>query len=171
MTTKNVRLVEAALFSAGKPVTVAELSQAEGLDARTVRSALAKLQEEYEEADRAIEIAKIGPKYVMQVRRAYLKGAQPLAAPALSRELLKTAALIGYYQPILQSKLAALAGSGVYEHVKDLEARGLVRLRPKKKSFELSTTRRFLEAFGIDARSRLEVKAWFEAQLSPQAKV
>ena len=36
---KSERVVEAELFSAAKPVTVTELSQISGLDARTVRSA------------------------------------------------------------------------------------------------------------------------------------
>jgi len=166
---KSERVVEAELFSAAKPVTVTELSQISGLDARTVRSALDKLAEEYNGSDRAIEIAKMGPRYAMQVKKDYRDYAWKLSAMEIPKDLLKTASLIAYYQPVLQSKLFDLIGNKVYEHVKALEDIGLVRTKPRKNSFELTTTKKFIETFGIDARSRAEVKAWLEGELSKKS--
>jgi chromosome segregation and condensation protein ScpB len=40
-----------------------------------------------------------------------------------------------------------------------------VKAKPKRKSIELTTTKKFIETFGIDARSRQDVKAWLEGQL------
>jgi len=68
---KSDRVLEAALFSATEPVTVTDLKEVSGLDARTVRSALNKLMDEYNGSDRALEIAKMGPRYAMQVKKAY----------------------------------------------------------------------------------------------------
>ena len=163
---KSERIVEAELFSAAKPVTVTELSQISGLDARTVRSALERLVDEYNSSDRAIEVAKMGPRYAMQVKRDYKDYAWKLATMEIPKDVLKTASLIAYYQPVLQSKLFDLVGNKVYEHVKSLEDLGLVRTRPRKNSFELTTTKKFIETFGIDARSRAEVKAWLEGELA-----
>ncbi|UCE92130.1 MAG: SMC-Scp complex subunit ScpB [Methanobacteriota archaeon] len=163
---KSERLVEAALFSAAGPVTVTELREASGLDVRTIRSALKNLTEEYNGSDRAIEIAKMGPRYAMQVKKEYSTPASRLAELSVPKDVLKTASLIAYYQPILQSKLSELLGSKVYGHVRTLDELGLIRCRPKKNSVQLTTTKKFIETFGIDARSRSEVKAWIEGELS-----
>ena len=163
---KSERIVEAALFSAAKPVTVTDIKDASGLDARTIRSALKTLVDEYNDSDRAIEIAKMGPRYAMQVKKEYSTPAANLAELKIPRDVLKTASLIAYYQPVLQSKLFDLVGSKVYGHVKTLEGLGLIRRKPKKNSLELTTTKKFIETFGIDARSRREVKAWIEGELS-----
>lgn len=159
-------MVEAALFSAAGPVTVTELREASGLDVRTIRSALKNLTEEYNGSDRAIEIAKMGPRYAMQVKKEYSTPASRLAELSVPKDVLKTASLIAYYQPILQSKLSELLGSKVYGHVRTLDELGLIRCRPKKNSVQLTTTKKFIETFGIDARSRSEVKAWIEGELS-----
>ncbi len=160
------RIVEAELFSAAKPVTVTDLQTASGLDARTIRTALKKLMDEYNGSDRAIEIAKMGPRYAMQVKKEYATPAGRLAELKVPKDVLKTASLIAYYQPVLQSKMYDLVGAKIYEHVKQLIDLGLVRAKPKRKSVELTTTKKFIETFGIDARSRHDVKSWLEEELS-----
>ncbi len=162
---KSERIVEAELFSAAKPVTVTDLQTASGLDARTIRTALKKLMDEYNDSDRAIEIAKMGPRYAMQVKKEFREPAARLADLKVPKDVLKTASLIAYYQPVLQSKMFDLVGNKIYEHVKELVDLGLVKARPKRKSIELTTTKKFIETFGIDARSRQDVKAWLEEQL------
>jgi segregation and condensation protein B len=163
---KTERIVEAELFSAAKPVTVTDLQTASGLDARTIRSALGKLMDEYNESERAIEIAKMGPRYAMQVKKEYSTQAGRLAELKVPKDVLKTASLIAYYQPVLQSKMFDLVGAKIYDHVKQLVELGLVKAKPKRKSVELTTTKRFIETFGIDARSRQDVKDWLEDQVA-----
>jgi len=163
---KSERIVEAELFSATKPLTVTELQTASGLDSRTIRSALGKLMDEYNESERALEISKMGPRYAMQVKREYSEPAARLADLQVPKDVLKSMSLIAYYQPVLQSKMYDLVGNKIYEHVKTLSDLGMVRAKPKKKSVELTTTKKFIETFGIDARSRQEVKKWLEEELS-----
>jgi segregation and condensation protein B len=159
------RVIEAALFSAAKPVTVTDLKTVTALDARTIRTALKKLTDEYNDGDRAIEIAKMGPRYAMQVKREFVDAAERLSDLKVPKDVLKTASLIAYYQPVLQSKMYDLVGNKIYDQVKILEDLGLVKAKPKKKSVELTTTKKFIETFGIDARSREDVKAWLEDQI------
>ena len=165
MTSDTERLVEAALFTAGKPISVSEVQTVVDLDARTIRSSLNKLEEKYSKQDTSIEIIKIGSKYCMQVKEVFRPKANKVAPPDLSKEALKVASLIGFYQPILQSKLSALAGPTIYDGVKELVDHGLVRAKPKSRSVELTTTTKFIEYFGIEARSRGEVKSWFKQKL------
>ena len=160
------RVIEAALFSAAKPVTVTDLKTVTALDSRTIRTALKKLSDEYNDGDRAIEIAKMGTRYAMQVKKEYTEAAARLSDMKVPKDVLKTAALIAYYQPVLQSKMFDLVGNRIYDDVKQLLDIGLVKARPKKKSVELTTTKKFIETFGIDARSRQEIKAWLEERIS-----
>lgn len=163
---KSERIVEAELFSAAKPVTVTDLQTASGLDTRTIRAALKKLTDEYNDSERAIEIAKMGPRYAMQVKKEFREPAARLADLKIPKDVLKTASLIAYYQPVLQSKMFDLIGNRIYDDVKQLVELGIVKSKPKRKSVELTTTKKFIETFGIDARSRHEVKAWLEDQLT-----
>lgn len=163
------RVIEAALFSAAKPVTVTDLKTVTALDSRTIRTALKKLIDEYNDTDRAMEIAKMGPRYAMQVKKEYSAAAARLSDLKVPKDVLKTASLVAYYQPVLQSKMFDLVGNKIYDHVKVLEDLGLVKAKPKRKSIELTTTKKFIETFGIDARSRQDVKKWFEGQLEKQS--
>ncbi|HEX9908400.1 MAG TPA: SMC-Scp complex subunit ScpB [Thermoplasmata archaeon] len=167
---KNERVIEAALFSAAKPVTVTDLRTVTALDARTIRTALNKLMDEYNTSDRAIEIAKMGPRYAMQVKREFTDAAARLSEMKVPKDVLKTASLIAYYQPVLQSKMYDLVGNKIYDHVKTLHELGLVKAKSKKKSIELTTTKKFIETFGIDARSRQDVKSWMEEELTKMSE-
>jgi segregation and condensation protein B len=102
----------------------------------------------------------------MQVKREYTDAAARMSDMKVPKDVLKTASLIAYYQPVLQSKMYDLVGNRIYEDVRQLLDLGLVKAKPKKKSVELTTTKRFIETFGIDARSRQEIKAWLEERIS-----
>jgi len=52
---KSERVVEAALFSAGRPLKVSEIESATGIGSETIRKALKKLIKEYTAKDTAIE--------------------------------------------------------------------------------------------------------------------
>lgn len=144
-------IVEAALFSAGRPLTLDELANATRLDPGRVREHLRHLAKDYEGRGSSIEIVPIGTKWTMQIRAAYADRARSFAPPEIERDLLKTAALIAYHQPILQSDLFDMVGSRVYEHTQALEGLGLISRKPRSHSFELVTTRYFAEFFGLKA--------------------
>ncbi|MBI4416378.1 MAG: SMC-Scp complex subunit ScpB [Euryarchaeota archaeon] len=151
-------VVEAALFSAGKPLAVEEIAQATGLHVEVVRASLEALAKAYDERGSAIEIARIGGKWTMQIRADYGEKAQAFAPPELAKDLLKTSALIAYYQPIKQSDLVRMVGSKAYEHVKALEQLSLITTKPVGQTLELRTGSTFLEFFGLPADDRDELK-------------
>mgnify|MGYP001237356887 FL=1 len=81
----------------------------------------------------------------------------------ISPEVLKTASIIAYNQPILQSDLVKLLGSGVYDRVRTLRQMGLVTGRHVGQSLLLSTTREFSERFGLGTKKE-EIKEWMESR-------
>ncbi len=151
-------LVEAALFSAGKPVAQDEIAISTGLEAPLVKLYLKKLTHTYSRRDTSLEIIKAGQKYSLRVKENYVDHVRDLAAPEVNPKLLKTAALIAYHQPVRQSELVEMYGSKVYDHVKELKQLGLVRSRKEGSTKILTTTHRFSEIFGISSVSKKRVK-------------
>jgi len=147
-------IVEAALYSAGRALTVDDLMRVTGFDEAVVKEHLRALAREYKKRDSALEVAQIGTRWTMQIRREYTERARTFAPPEIDRDLLKTAALIAYHQPILQSDLVDMIGEKVYEHTKALEDLRLISRKPSGRSLELTTTRYFAEFFGLKSTNR-----------------
>ncbi len=147
-------IVEAALYSAGKAMTVDELVRVTGFDEAVVKEHLRALAREYRKRNSAIEVTQIGTRWTMQIRQEYTERARTFAPPEIDRDLLKTAALIAYHQPILQSDLFDMIGEKVYEHTKALEDLRLISRKPSGRSLELTTTRYFAEFFGLKTTNR-----------------
>jgi segregation and condensation protein B len=155
-----ILIVEAALFSAGKPVSVEEIAENTGLDKRKVPKALAELRERYAAAHSSLEIGRAGDKWGMQVRTAYAPSTTKLAPMEIPIKLLKTLALIAYHQPVLQSDLKEMVGPKVYDHIGELQEAGLVRKRIHERSFMIVTSDLFPEYFGIPAADREGIKTF-----------
>ncbi len=146
--------MEAALYSAGRALTIEDLVRTTGFDEAVVKEQLRALAREYKKRDSALEVTQIGTRWTMQIRQEYTERARTFAPPEIDRDLLKTAALIAYHQPILQSDLFDMIGEKVYEHTKALEDLRLITRKPSGRSLELTTTRYFAEFFGLKSTNR-----------------
>ena len=87
-------LIEAALFSAGKPVALDEIAISTGLEPALIKLYLKKLTQSYNRRDTSLEVIKAGKKYSLRVKENYVERVRDLAAPEVNPKLLKTAALI-----------------------------------------------------------------------------
>jgi segregation and condensation protein B len=157
---KPERVVEAALFSAGRPVSVDELQEATGLEPELIRQTLRKLIRSSKNRDTSLEVTKAGAKYAMQLKAELVPAAAKLAQMDIPRRLLKTLALIAYHQPVKQSTLLDMVGPKIYDHVKDLHKLGMITESPQGQTKLLSTSSRFPEYFGIKTTKREEIKKW-----------
>jgi segregation and condensation protein B len=157
-----VRVVEAVLFSSSQPVKISDMEVQTQLDAAVIRKALKKLQQEYDERGSAIEVAKTGLGFSLIVREVYRPFGRQFAPKEVPDDVLRTAAMVAYHQPILQSDLAKSLGSRVYDDVRTLHQLGLLSAKKKGQTFELTTTKRFCEYFGIEGTSKNAVKKWME---------
>jgi segregation and condensation protein B len=155
---KPLHVVEAALFAAGKPLTVEEMAEQTGLPPDSVKKGVQELQKAYAERDTVLEVGKAGAKWAMQVRSQAAEPAARFAPMEIAPKLLKTLALIAYHQPMKQSELVDMMGSKVYDHVPELIQRGLVKAREEGPTKILQTTALFPEYFGLDASDPEEVR-------------
>jgi len=151
-------IVEAALFSAGKPVTPEDIAESTKLPVEQVISSLKGIRKAYDSMKSALEVTQIGKKWTIQIRSEYTEKARYFAPPELPEDVVKTAALIAYHQPIRQSDLGDMIGEKVYDHVKMLRGLNLVSARPEGRTLSLTTSRQFPDFFGLKATARKEIK-------------
>ena len=155
-------VVEAALFSAGKPVDPEEIAESTKLPVEQVISSLKGLRKAYDSMKSALEVTQIGKKWTIQIRSEYTEKARYFAPPELPEDVVKTAALIAYHQPIRQSDLGDMIGEKVYDHVKMLRGLNLVSARPEGRTLSLTTSRQFPDFFGLKATARKDIKRFME---------
>lgn len=155
---KPMHTVEAALFSAGRPLGVDEMAESTDLTKAQVEKALKELVAAYKDRDTALEVGRAGGKWGMQVRAQVSSQAAKFAQMEIPAKTLKTLALIAYHQPVKQSELTDMIGSRVYDHVPELLERGLIRTRAHGQTKIITTTAAFPEYFGLDAQTPEEIR-------------
>lgn len=152
MTEKNtMRLVEAALFMAGRPMSIRELSESLGTQRKNVVDSINDLISDYAGRGSALEVflGREGEVAGMRVRDEYLSHVRGLSTLTdVSDGEKKTLALVAFYQPIRQSEVVKIRGNRAYRQLRNLEGAGLVRAEPKGATKMLATTQKFTEYFG-----------------------
>jgi len=151
-------VVEAALFSAGRALSVEELRELTGLPLTEIRDALGELRTSYQDRETALDVIRSGEKWALGLRARYADRSRHLVPPEIPIHVLRTLALIAYHQPVLQSEIRDMVGAKVYEHVHTLVEAGLVTKRPDGVSFKLRTTESFPEYFGIEASDAVAIR-------------
>jgi segregation and condensation protein B len=154
----ELEIIEAALFAAGRAVSLEKLAKITGKPKKAVLSAVQELTEAYSSRGSGIEILNLGERYVMQVKPEYSELMREVAPKELSAPKLRTLSMIAYHQPLLQSDLIDMRGSGAYDHIKDLIERGFVESVPCGRSRKLSTTPLFADYFGLKRNDPKAIK-------------
>jgi segregation and condensation protein B len=154
--------VEAALYSSPENLSVTAIAAKTGIPVEEVRTAVLDLRREYEERDSAIQIARIGAEYRMMLRPEYTEVAGSFARAELSGGVLRTLTTVAFYQPVLQSELLKLRGPRVYDDVHTLVDQDFVARKRAGNTWELTTTKKFAEYFGIGSTRVKDIKAWIK---------
>jgi segregation and condensation protein B len=161
-----MRILEAALFSAGQTLKVDRLmdlfpdDKHPGKDA--IRDALAVLQEQYLEHT-SLELKEVSSGFRFQVRDDYSKWVAKLfeERPArYSRATLETLALITYRQPITRAEIEEVRGVSVSSQIiKTMVERDWIRVIGHRdvpgKPALYATTKGFLDYFNLKSLTEL----------------
>ncbi len=146
--------VEAALYAAGRPLSVEEIAHVAGTSSERRATAVAReVAKAINGSMQAVEVVEYaGPKFAMQLKAQYTQTARRFATrPLLSRASLRTLSFIAFFQPISASELVLRRSSTVYQHLKELEEVGFVVGQRQGRSKAYKTTARFAEYFGLSS--------------------
>ena len=144
--------LEAALYSAGRPLTIEELIRASGTESRSKTLALmANLAKKTKSAFKAIEVVILPDgSYVFQLKPEYNTIIRKYASkPLLPNATLKTLSYIAYMEPISSKQLVEIRGSGVYLHLKHLYQLGYIEHQNVGRMKIHTTTEKFQKYFGV----------------------
>jgi segregation and condensation protein B len=148
----NLALLEAALYVAGRPLDLNELTSVVGSRSKKkVQKLVTRLVHEYVERDTPLEILELkDERYVLQLKAEFTPLVRRFVnRPLLSSGPLKTLSYIAYRQPISQKRVIEVRGQHAYGHVKLLKEMGLVAAEPNGRSMALKTTDYFADYFGL----------------------
>jgi len=157
--------VEAVLFSSKAPLRIADIASVLNEDRVLVRKAMRSLRGDYKRRNTAIEMLKSNGRYMLMLKPQYDDIVRPIVPMELDRGAMKTMAYIAFYQPIKKSDLVQKFGNRVYDDLKVLEEKALVRSKARGKGKVLMTGSRFSEYFGLKSSRPEQVKAWIAEKL------
>jgi segregation and condensation protein B len=131
--TPLAQLLEAALFSAARPLTGEELCTLEpDATLAEVRAALEQLREHYEFDQHGIELVEIAGGYQILSRpqhAAVIERAQfSQRATRLTAAALETLAVIAYRQPVGRAEIEEIRGVSAGGVLRSLQERGLIEV-------------------------------------------
>jgi segregation and condensation protein B len=164
--------LEAIIYAAEEPVSVAQLASAVHGEKDAVRRALRELIAAYASDERGIEIREVAggfkfytkPQHHDAVRR-FIKSLQPPLR--LSMPALETLAVIAYKQPVTLPEIQEIRGVQAAGVIKTLLERGMITTAGRKEALGrpilYRTTKDFLMRFGLAGVEDLPSLKEFEA--------
>jgi segregation and condensation protein B len=148
----QLALIEAALYIAGRPLDLNEISQVMGSRSKKkAKKYCDTLKAEYASKSTALEVLALrDERYVLQVKSEFT----PLIKKLVNRPLLssgppKTLSYIAFRQPIAQKRVIDVRGQHAYGHVKMLKDMGLIASERNGRNLALKTTSYFSDYFGL----------------------
>jgi segregation and condensation protein B len=164
---ETARRIEALLFAAAGPLSVADLARRlpEGAD---VEAALTALRERY--AGRGVELACVAGAWRFQTAEdlAFLMTEEREEPRRLSKAAQETLAIIAYHQPVTRAEIESVRGVQASRGTLDvLLELGLVRMRGRRRTpgrpVTFGTTDGFLEHYGLASLADLPGAAEMKA--------
>lgn len=170
-------IIESLLFVSDGPLTVDRIHNLlEQGERKTIREAIAKLSQEYDEQERAFYLSEVAGGYQLRTRPQYAEWARKLKQSKpqrLSRAAMEILAIIAYKQPVLRTDIEHLRGVDCGGVVRMLLERGVIRVLGRKdlpgRPMVYGTSKRFLEMFDLkDLRNLPTLKDMQElGEISP----
>ena len=161
---KEEEIVEAALFVAGRFMSLGELTAFTGINPLSLKEILQKLMQKYSES--AIVIAEKESCFKMDIKQDYAWLVNRLATGTseFTKAEQETLAIIAYKQPIRQSVIVKVRGNKAYEHIKRFMQAGLVHSKRVGHTLELGLSGSFYDYFDLQKKKT-------EAQKEPNVGV
>ncbi len=143
------RKVEAALFIAGRFMSVPELVALTDVNPLLLKKILSDLRDLF--ASRGIELVQKDTLWKMDVASEYAWMVNKLATGSaeFSKAEQETLAIIAYKQPMKQSVLVKIRGNKAYDHVATFVSMGLIHKKRTGHTAELTLSESFYDYFHL----------------------
>ncbi len=160
--------VEAVLFVTDTPLKTGALSKMLNASYDDVQSAIVQLIQEYEDRNGGLEIGA-DDGYIIQVKTQYLNVVTDMMPLELNPGPMRTLSAIALKEPVLQSEIIDIRGSGAYDHINELVEQELVTKKPQGLSFILKTTKKFQQYFRLTQEAN-KIKEKLQEEAAKRAR-
>lgn len=160
--------IESVLFMSSSEVSEQELKNLLNISGRELRNSIKELSLNLESENHGIILKSIAGGFILETRPENseilsrlneLNESEKKRKINLSRAAIETAAIIAYNQPVTRSEIDEIRGVRSDGIVSRLLENGLIKISGRKKTngspLLFSTTKKFLEIFGLDSMSDL----------------
>lgn len=153
---ENMRKVEAALFIAGKFMSISELVALTDVNPILLKKILEDLSDKYRE--KGLEIVNKNNLWKMDVSPDYVWMVNRLASGSseFTRAEKETLAIIAYKQPIKQSVIVKIRGNKAYDHIKKFAELNLINKKKMGHTAELTLKEEFFDYFSLTSGENAE---------------
>lgn len=150
--------LEALLFAAGEPLSVARIAEIMQLEKPQVWELLGQLEEEYKNDMRGICLRNVAGGYQLCTKPQHyelIKQLERMQEIKLSPAAMETLAIVAFKQPVTRSEMEAIRGVKVDGVVNTLLDYGLICEAGRKDTLGrpilYATTDKFLQSFGLNS--------------------
>ncbi|MHB8358786.1 MAG: SMC-Scp complex subunit ScpB [Thermoplasmataceae archaeon] len=151
--------VETLLFSSSVPLSVKDISDLLEMPGPEISKVVRSLVREYEKREGAIEVARIGIKYRIQLKPEYSELADRVAERELSREQLKILGFIAARDHTNRTDLRERFGSR-YEVLSDaLLEKKFITVRRVGNADIFAVTKKFFTYFNVNKKKLEELRS------------
>lgn len=163
--------LEAVLFAAGEPLSVAEIAAVMQLEKPQVWELLTNLSHIYEDEGRGLMLREVGGGYQLVTKPEHYRMLSSLGKKKevkLTNAAMETLAIIAFKQPVTRAEMEAIRGVKVDGVVNTLLELELIAEAGRKKALGnpilYATTDKFLTVFGLNSLEELPRPDSQEAQ-------
>ena len=152
---ENLRKVEAALFVAGKFLSMKELVALTDVNPILLRDILRTLEQKYKGS--GIELVQREELWKMDVHQDFIYMSNRLATgqSEFTKAEQETLAIIAYKQPMKQSVLIKIRGNKAYDHINKFVSMGLILKKKMGHTAELNLSENFYDYFNVDRDTKI----------------
>ncbi len=161
-------VVDALIFASDTPLSVQKIKQIlddgreEGVPARDIKAAIDAINSDNRDSQRGFFLQEVAGGYQYRTRPNYagwVKKLKKIKPFRLTQSTLEVLAIISYKQPLIRAEIEKIRGVDSGGVIKNLLERNLIKIVGRKnipgRPFLFSTTKRFLEMFGLERLSDL----------------
>ncbi len=160
------KIIEGIIFVSDEPVNEKTIQKAIGdsVDLSTIKGILQELQLEYSSSTHGFELVEVAGGYQFRTKkelREWIRKLEKFQPQRFSRSAMEVLSIIAYRQPVTRAEIEAMRGgidsSGA---LRTLLLKKLIKISGRKndvpgRPFTYSTTKKFLEVFGLKDLSDL----------------
>ncbi|MCL4307648.1 MAG: SMC-Scp complex subunit ScpB [Candidatus Thermoplasmatota archaeon] len=144
--------IEALLYASETPLSSAEIAEIAGASTADVYREIRRLSRSYDSASSALEVRKVGNRYKLQLREAYLDLVVPVSQPEFRNDELMLLGFVAAHPSCKRGDLRTNFGADFDSTVDKFIKRGFLSSERYRNTELFTVTKKFYRYFNITDR-------------------